>query len=64
VNCPFCGAPVGAAAPRCGDCGMTLELAAGRPNPFTNGVLWLWAAGILLVWLVVLVIVAAERALS
>jgi predicted nucleic acid-binding Zn ribbon protein len=58
VNCPLCDAPVRREAARCSDCGMTLELAAGRPSPFTNQVFWLWAAGLALVWLVVLVVVA------
>jgi predicted nucleic acid-binding Zn ribbon protein len=62
VNCPLCDAPVALGAARCGDCGMTLELAAGRPRVFTNRVFLLWAAGLLAVWLVVLVVVAVDRA--
>ena len=58
MTCPFCGASVHGDAARCGDCGMTLELAAGRPSPFTTQVFWLWAAALLIVWLVVLVVVA------
>jgi hypothetical protein len=41
---------------------MTLELAVGRPPVFTNRVFLLWAAGLLAVWLVVLVVVLVDRA--
>jgi hypothetical protein len=62
VNCPLCDAPVATDAVRCGDCGMTLELTAGRPAVFTNRVFLLWAAGLLAVWLVVLAVVLVDRA--
>jgi hypothetical protein len=58
VNCPLCEAPVAADAARCADCGMDLELAPGRPDPFSLRVVLLWAAGLLLVFAVALVIVA------
>jgi hypothetical protein len=56
--CPLCRAPVPATALRCESCGMTLAGTAGRRAMFTRGTLWLWAACLLAIYLVVLVVVA------
>ena len=56
--CPLCSAPVPATALRCEACGMTLAGTAGRPGMFTRRTLWLWAGGLLVIYLVVLVVVA------
>ena len=40
---------------------MTLAGVGGRPAPFTRRSLWLWAGGLLAIYLVVLVIVALAR---
>jgi hypothetical protein len=37
---------------------MTLAGTGGRPGMFTRRTLWLWAGGLLLIYLVVLVVVA------
>jgi hypothetical protein len=56
--CPLCGEPVGSDAMRCTVCGMTLEGVGLRPDPFPRRILWLWAAALVAVYLVVLLIVA------
>ena len=56
--CPLCGGPVGPGADRCPDCGMALAGVAGRPGPFSRRDLWLWAAALLVLYLIVLGIVA------
>jgi hypothetical protein len=56
--CPLCGATVYPEASRCGECGMTLAGVGGRPAAFGRRSLWLWAGGLLAIYLVVLVIVA------
>jgi len=43
---------------RCESCGMTLAGTDGRPGMFTRRTLWLWAAGLLLIYLLVLAVVA------
>jgi len=60
-GCPLCGAPVGSDAERCPECNMTLAGVGGRPAPFTRRSLWLWAGGLLAIYLVVLVLVALAR---
>jgi predicted amidophosphoribosyltransferase len=57
--CPFCHGPVTADAARCPDCGMSLAGVDGRPGPFSHRDLWLWAAALLALYLVVLAIVVA-----
>ena len=59
--CPLCGAPVAPSDARCRECNMTLAGVGGRPAPFTRASLWRWAAGLLAIYLVVLVIVALVR---
>ena len=61
VVCPLCGAPVLATDERCRECNMTLAGVAGRPAPFTRRSVWGWAAGLLALYLVVLVVVALVR---
>jgi hypothetical protein len=61
VVCPLCGAPVVPADGRCRDCNMTLAGVGGRPDAFTRRSLWLWAAGLLAIYLVVMVIVVLAR---
>jgi hypothetical protein len=40
---------------------MTLAGVGGRPDAFTRRSLWLWAAGLLAIYLVVMVIVVLAR---
>ena len=61
AQCPLCGAPVGSDAERCPECNMTLAGVGGRPAPFSRRSLWLWAGGLLAIYLVVLVLVALAR---
>ena len=56
--CPLCGATVGRTASRCESCGMSLAGVDGRPGPFTRRMLWLWAAAVVAIYVVALVIVA------
>jgi hypothetical protein len=56
--CPLCGAAIATDALRCDSCGMTLAGVGGRPGPFTRRALWLWAASLLAIYLVVLLVVA------
>jgi hypothetical protein len=55
--CPLCGAPVFPADERCRECSMTLAGVGGRPDAFTRRSLWLWAAGLLAIYLIVMVVV-------
>jgi hypothetical protein len=59
--CPLCGAPVLPTDERCRECSMTLAGVGGRPNPFTRRSLWRWGAGLLAIYLVVMVIVVLAR---
>jgi hypothetical protein len=59
--CPLCGAPVAPADERCRRCNMTLAGVGGRPDPFTRRSLWRWAAALLAIYVVVLLIVVAAR---
>ena len=59
--CPLCGAPVFPADERCRECSMTLAGVDGRPDAFTRRSLWVWAAGLLAIYLVVLVVVLLAR---
>ena len=61
VVCPLCGAPVGSDDERCPACNMTLAGVGGRPAPFTRWSLWRWAAALLAIYLLVLVVVVAVR---
>ena len=56
--CPLCGAAVASSAMRCESCGMTLAGTGGRPGMFRRRTLWLWAAGLLAIYLIVLAVVA------
>ena len=59
--CPLCGAPVGVNDARCPECNMTLAGLGARPAGFTRQSVWLWAAALLVIYLVVLAIVVAAR---
>jgi hypothetical protein len=61
VVCPLCSAPVVPGDGRCRECNMTLAGVAGRPDAFTRRSLWRWAAGLLAIYVVVMVIVALAR---
>jgi hypothetical protein len=60
-RCPLCDAPVTPDADRCASCGMTLGGRGGRPGPFLRRDLWLSAAALGVIYLVVLAIVALIR---
>ena len=55
--CPLCGAPVFPADERCRECNMTLAGVGERPDAFDRRSLWLWAAGLLAIYLIVMVVV-------
>ena len=59
--CPVCGAPVDPAATRCGECGYHLDGLGDRPGPWTRPALWWTGAGLLVVYLITLLIVALAR---
>ncbi len=59
-HCAVCGAPVASDARRCPSCGLTRPAAQGRSVLGRSG-LWLIAACLLAVYVVVLLIVAAAR---
>jgi ribosomal protein L40E len=61
VVCPLCGARVAPADERCRECNMTLAGIGGRPEPFTRRSLWRWAAGLLAIYVLVLLVVVAAR---
>jgi hypothetical protein len=56
--CPLCGNPVAANAERCSSCGMSLAGVGNRPGPFTRRMLWIWAAAVLVIYVIALIIVA------
>ena len=56
--CPLCGAPAAPSAMRCEACGMTLAGTGGRPGMFMRRTLWMWAGGLLVIYLIVLAVVA------
>jgi hypothetical protein len=58
VRCPLCDTVVGVEGPRCPSCGLYLGPESGRPNPFTQRVLWLLVGAVLAVYLVTLAGVA------
>jgi hypothetical protein len=59
--CPLCDAPVRASDSRCPECNMTLAGVGNRPAAFSRRSLWLWAGGLLVIYLVVVVILALAR---
>lgn len=59
-NCAVCGTPVAADAARCPSCGLARPAARGSSVLGRQG-LWLLAAMLLAVYLIVLLIVAAAR---
>ena len=59
-TCAVCGTPVAADAARCPSCGLTRPAAQGGSVLGRRG-LWVLAAMLLAVYLVVLLIVAAAR---
>ncbi len=59
-HCAVCGAPVTSDASRCPSCGLSRPAARGARVLGRSG-LWLIAAVLLAVYLVVLLIVAAAR---
>jgi hypothetical protein len=59
--CPLCGTPAAPADMRCRECNMTLAGVGGRPAPFDRRSGWLWAGGLLAIYLVVLVVVVLVR---
>jgi hypothetical protein len=59
--CPLCGAVVRLADERCPACNMTLAGVGTRPSPFNSRSIWFWAAGLLVIYLVVLAIVGLVR---
>ncbi len=60
-QCPLCGAPVAANDARCPECNMTLAGVGARPAAFDRRSLWIWAAALLVTYLIVLAIVVAAR---
>ena len=61
LGCPLCGAPISATDTRCPACNMTLAGVGSRPPAFDRRALWFWAAGLLVIYLVVLLVVVAAR---
>ena len=59
--CPLCGAPVGSDDSRCPECNMTLDGVGARPTGLGRRAIWLWAAVLLAIYVVVLAIVVAAR---
>jgi hypothetical protein len=59
--CPVCATPVRLADERCPACNMALAGVGARPAPFNSRSLWFWAAGLLVLYLVVLAIVGLAR---
>ena len=59
-HCTECGTPVAADAPRCPACGYSLPAATGEKVLGRKG-LWLIAAVLVAVYVIVLLIVAAAR---
>jgi hypothetical protein len=61
IPCPLCRAPVRPADERCPECNMTLAGLGGRPAAFTRRSVWLWAGGLLVIYLLALAIVLLAR---
>lgn len=61
LGCPLCGAPIGPNDTRCPDCNMTLDGVGGRPAAFDRQALWSWAAALLALYVVVLLVVVVAR---
>jgi hypothetical protein len=59
--CPLCGAVVTATDERCPSCGLTLAGVYGRPGPFRQATFWWIGAGLAVVYVLALVIVALAR---
>ena len=59
-NCAVCGTPVAVDAPRCPSCGLSRPAARGSRVLGRQGI-WLLAGMLLVLYLVVLLIVAAAR---
>jgi hypothetical protein len=60
-TCPLCGARVRGDDERCPECNMTLAGVGRRPGRFSRQSVWVWAAALLAIYLVVLAIVVAAR---
>ena len=59
--CPLCGARIAADDTRCPACNLSLAGVGARSGPFDRQAVWLWAAGLLVIYLVVLAIVLVAR---
>jgi hypothetical protein len=59
--CPLCGTPVGSDDERCRACNMTLAGIGQRAEPFSRHSWWRWGAGLLAIYLAVLLLVVAVR---
>jgi hypothetical protein len=59
--CPLCGAAVGPADERCRACNMSLAGVGARPQPFSRHSWLRWGAGLLAIYVAVLVIVLLVR---
>ena len=57
--CPLCGATIGPHDTRCPACNLSLAGVGARPGPFDRQALWLWVAGLAVIYVAVLVIVVA-----
>jgi hypothetical protein len=60
-TCPLCGARVGSDDARCPACNLSLAGVGARPGPFDRQALYLWAVGLLVIYVVVLAIVLVAR---
>jgi hypothetical protein len=60
-HCPLCDAVVGFDAVRCPSCGMALAGQGARPSPFARRELWWSVAGLGVIYVIVLAIVALIR---
>ena len=61
VACQLCGVPLGPSDLRCPECGLYQQLGPDRPNPFVGRAVWLLAAALVALWVVVLLVVLAAR---
>jgi predicted nucleic acid-binding Zn ribbon protein len=59
--CPLCGSAIAPNDARCPDCNMTLAGIGARAPAFTRHSVWVWAAALVVIYLVVLAIVVAAR---
>jgi predicted amidophosphoribosyltransferase len=59
--CPLCGAPLVANDARCPECNLALDGVGARPAAFNRRSIWIWAAALVAIYLVVLAIVVAAR---